>query len=92
VQHPLTPESDFSPSHAPRGFCFIKGDGMAKVENEFIQQTILFWERFTGIRLSVQEARESISNMSGFFALLNEWEGREREADAKEPAEKEAHE
>lgn len=65
---------------------------MATIESEFIQQTILFWEQYAGIRLSAQEAREAIANMSGFFALLNEWEGREREADAKEPAEKEAHE
>jgi len=92
VQHPLTPESDFSPSHALRGFCFIKGDGMANVENEFIQQTILFWEQYAGIRLSAQEAKEAVANMSGFFALLNEWEEREREADAKEPAGKEGQE
>lgn len=65
---------------------------MANVENEFIQQTILFWEQYAGIRLSVQEAREAVANVSGFFELLNEWEGREREADSKKPAGKEVQE
>jgi len=59
---------------------------MIKIESELIQQTILFWEQYSGTRLSVQEAREAVANLSGFFVLLNEWEGREREADVNKPA------
>jgi len=59
---------------------------MIKIESELIQQTILFWEQYAGIRLSAQEAREAIANMSGFFELLNEWEVRESEVEVNKPA------
>ncbi|MCK6619734.1 MAG: hypothetical protein HUU32_04470 [Calditrichaceae bacterium] len=65
---------------------------MANKPADIIQATIDFWKAYTGQTLSTQEARESISNMSGFFALLNEWEGNEREAASKEPAGKEGQE
>lgn len=65
---------------------------MANKQADIIQVTIDFWKAYTGRTLSTQEVRESISNMSGFFALLNEWEEREREADAKEPAGREGQE
>jgi len=65
---------------------------MVNKQADIIQVTIDFWKTYTGQTLSIQEAREAVANMSGFFELLNEWEGNEREAATKEPAGKEGQE
>ena len=43
-----------------------------------IQDTVDFWTQKTGKKVSEEDAREIISNTSGFFALLREWDERDR--------------
>jgi len=68
------------------GFLFQNIRAMAKKQAKIIQATIDFWKAYTGRTLSTQEAREAVANMSGFFELLSEWEGREREKEVNKPA------
>jgi hypothetical protein len=40
---------------------------------EIIQQTIDFWKTKSNVVLTEQEAAESITNIRGFFSILEEW-------------------
>ncbi len=43
-------------------------------QNDFIQETIEFWAKRTGERISREDAKQMIENVAGFFAVLNEWD------------------
>lgn len=50
----------------------------SKDEDKCIQATVDFWSRKTGQRVSEEDAREMNANISGFFAVLHEWDERDR--------------
>jgi hypothetical protein len=57
---------------ADRGSCTEPGD--------FIEQTIDIWQKRTDRRLTREDGREIIENITGFFTILQEWERKERTA------------
>jgi len=55
------------------------------VDNDFIQETIDFWEKKTGKKFSREDARQMIENVSGYFNTLHRWDIRQKEKEKKEP-------
>lgn len=51
---------------------------MHSQNDKLIQATADFWSRKTGKRVSVEDAREMHTNISGFFAVLLEWDAKDR--------------
>ena len=49
---------------------------------DFIDQTIAIWQKRTERKLTGEDGREIIENISGFFSILQEWEQRERAAES----------
>src|SRR5262244_699786 len=47
-------------------------------EGDFIDQTVAIWQKHTERRLTREDGREIIENMSGFFRILQEWDRAER--------------
>jgi hypothetical protein len=47
-----------------------------KQTQDIINQTIAFWSERSGQEFSHEDAREMVSNVSGFFTVLAEWERR----------------
>lgn len=39
-----------------------------------ISNTVVFWERRTGVKLSSEQAREMMNTVHGLFTLLAQWE------------------
>lgn len=56
---------------------------------DFIDETVAFWQKRTKRKLTREDGREIIENMTGFFRVLLEWDRAEREARKNEsrPAE-----
>ena len=52
-----------------------------KPDNELLSHTIAVWQRRTDRKLSREDARDIVRNMTGFFDLLAEW----AEAEARGP-------
>lgn len=53
---------------------------MAKSDNrDIIERTLEVLQPRTQARLTGEDARESLANLSGFFRILREWDARERE-------------
>jgi hypothetical protein len=52
---------------------------------DFIDQTIAIWQPRTKRRLTREDGREIIENMTGFFRILQEWDRVDR---AKKDADK----
>ncbi len=51
---------------------------------DFIDQTIGIWQKRTERKLTREDGREIIENITGFFTILQDWERKERTAgDAK---------
>jgi hypothetical protein len=48
---------------------------------DFIDQTIAIWQKRTERKLTREDGREIIENISGFFSVLQEWEQKERAAE-----------
>ena len=48
---------------------------MAHYSPELIEKTISLFESRTGRANSQEEARQSLENISGFFQVLQEWDG-----------------
>jgi hypothetical protein len=63
---------------ADRGSCTEPGD--------FIDQTIAIWQTRTERRLTREDGREIIENITGFFTILDEWERKERIGKSAKPA------
>lgn len=47
---------------------------------DFIDETVTFWQKRTKRKLTREDGREIIENMTGFFRVLLEWDRAEREA------------
>jgi hypothetical protein len=50
-------------------------------EGDFIDQTIAIWQKRTKRKLTREDGREIIENISGFFSILQECERKERAAE-----------
>jgi hypothetical protein len=48
---------------------------------DFIDETIAIWQKRTTRRLTREDGREIIENMTGFFRILLEWDKAERAAE-----------
>jgi hypothetical protein len=48
---------------------------------DFIEQTVAIWQKRTDRRLTREDGREIIENMTGFFSVLQEWDRKERTAE-----------
>ena len=48
---------------------------------DFIDQTIAIWQKRTERKLTREDGREIIENITGFFSILQEWERKERAAE-----------
>jgi hypothetical protein len=46
---------------------------MPRYSPELIQQTILLLQDRTDQRISEEDARQAVENISGFFQILQEW-------------------
>ena len=47
---------------------------MQEHREQFIDYTLKVWQARTSSRLSREDARQIIQNISGFFQILSEWE------------------
>ncbi len=52
---------------------------MKKTEDNLIDRTIEVWQPRNANRLSDQDARAILENVTGFFTLLLEWETNEQQ-------------
>jgi hypothetical protein len=53
-------------------------DGRPRVKDgDFIDQTIAIWQERTERKLTREDGREIIENITGFFSILQEWEQKE---------------
>jgi hypothetical protein len=48
---------------------------------DFIDQTIAIWQKRTERKLTREDGREIIENITGFFSILQEWKRKERAAE-----------
>jgi len=46
---------------------------MKKPEKDITKYTINFWRKRTGKTFSQEDARQMVTNISGFFTVLSEW-------------------
>jgi hypothetical protein len=53
---------------------------------DLIDQTIAIWQKRTERKLTREDGREIIENISGFFSILQEWDRRERAAECAKAA------
>jgi hypothetical protein len=56
----------------------------AKPAGALLDETIAIWQPRTSRRLTREDARQIIENMTGFFNVLREWDRAERAAAAAE--------
>ncbi len=52
---------------------------MKKTEDNLIDRTLEVWQPRNGQRLSDEDARAILENVTGFFTLLLEWETNEQQ-------------
>lgn len=62
---------------------------MQTKNDKLIQETADFWTRKSGKRVSHEDAREMHANLSGFFAVLLEWDAKDRDCRLVVPHEEE---
>ena len=53
---------------------------MAQVKADFLDQTVAFWQPRTSQKLTQEDGRQIIENVTAFFCVLLEWEAAERRA------------
>jgi len=51
---------------------------MATIDPEFLDKTIAFWQPRTSRKLTREDARQMIENVTGFFKVLAEWDAKAR--------------
>ena len=56
---------------------------MSQRSDEFLEQTIKFWQPRVERELTPEDARQIGENMSGFFKVLSEWAVEREESDEK---------
>ena len=52
----------------------MRPDSMSNSSKEFLERTITVWQQYTHESLSLKVAQGIANNMTGFLALLSEWE------------------
>ena len=52
---------------------------MKKSDDNLIERTLEVWQPRNGQRLSDEDARAILENVTGFFTLLSEWETNEQQ-------------
>jgi hypothetical protein len=53
---------------------------MAQVKTDFLEQAVAFWQPRTSQKLTREDGRQIVENVSAFFQILLEWETAERRA------------
>jgi hypothetical protein len=80
-KHPQHSRNSASAANAHTTACDqLAGHGSCAEGDDFIEQTIAIWQKRTDRRLTRDDGREIIENISGFFTILQEWERKERTA------------
>lgn len=51
----------------------IKGDRMSKENKDFLKYSQRFWSEKYGRELSIEETKEIIHNLTGYFKVLIDW-------------------
>lgn len=51
---------------------------MNDIPTSFLQETIKVWQPFSKEPLTLEDAREIVSNMVGFFEVLMEWDAEKK--------------
>ena len=49
---------------------------MATIDPTFLDKTVAFWQPRTARKLTREDARQMIENISGFFRVLAEWDAK----------------
>jgi hypothetical protein len=57
------------------------GAGARRNEEDLIDQTVAIWQKRTERKLTREDGREIIENITGFFTILQEWGRKERAAE-----------
>jgi hypothetical protein len=47
---------------------------MTRYSKEFLEETIQVWQPLSEEKLTEEDAREIVENLTGFFSLLRQWE------------------
>ena len=55
--------------------------GSTSLPLDFLDETITFWQPRAQRTLTHEDAREIVENLTGFFAILREWQEAERAVD-----------
>jgi hypothetical protein len=53
---------------------------MAQVKADFLDQTVAFWQSRTSRKLTGEDGRQIVENITAFFRTLLEWEAAERKS------------
>jgi len=51
---------------------------MKKCKPEIVNQTTAFWHNLSGKRVTSEDARQGVENISGFFSVLEDWRSKEQ--------------
>jgi hypothetical protein len=65
---------------------YLPADAPPREQGDFIDHTIAVWQKHTERKLTREDGREIIENVSGFFSILQEWHRRERAAQSAKAA------
>lgn len=52
-------------------------------KHDFLEETIAFWQPLSPRPLSREDARQMTANVSGFFAVLAEWDAQDQQESAR---------
>jgi hypothetical protein len=53
---------------------------MAQMNTDFVDQTVTFWQPRTSRKLTREDGRQIVENVTAFFRILLEWETADRKA------------
>ena len=53
---------------------------MTQVNTDFVDQTVTFWQPRTSRKLTREDGRQIVENVTAFFRILLEWETAARKA------------
>jgi hypothetical protein len=52
----------------------LSAEGMRKIQNQLVDRTLEFWQARSSQKLTREDAREIIENVTGFFQVLKKWQ------------------
>ncbi len=59
---------------------------MRRYDEQFLQETVEFWQPRTARKLTREDARQMVENVTGFFQVLAEWDAKAKAAHAASEA------